>query len=120
MRWRWLCFFGFRLALRRLKHLAILREIKQPAQKNFIIYSSREDKLPITQANSRLPRRKLPHRKRETLLWKLLFCVRKRFGDLCGAVNLIPTSLLTPRSTIVTPYASALAMVRLLCVMMIS
>src|SRR5882724_4978770 len=36
VRRRWLCFLGFRLALRRLKHLAILREIKQPAQKNFM------------------------------------------------------------------------------------
>jgi hypothetical protein len=33
MRWRGL--FGFRLALRRLKHPTILREIGQPAQKNF-------------------------------------------------------------------------------------
>jgi hypothetical protein len=36
VRQRCLWFFGFRLALRRLKHLAILREIEQPAQKNFI------------------------------------------------------------------------------------
>ncbi|PYK20544.1 MAG: hypothetical protein DME55_01895 [Verrucomicrobia bacterium] len=32
---RCLWLFGFRLALRRLKHPAILRKIGQPAQKNF-------------------------------------------------------------------------------------
>src|SRR4029453_9775572 len=36
VRRRRLWLFGFRLALRRLKHLAILREIEQPAQKIFI------------------------------------------------------------------------------------
>jgi hypothetical protein len=71
------------LALRRLKHPAILREIGPPAQKNFIGFQcalpggqATDSSKPVT----RLPRKKLSHRQREALLSRLLFCADKRFG----------------------------------------
>src|SRR6266516_175171 len=106
MRWRGL--FGFRLALRRLKHPTILREIGQPAQKILQAHDllSEEpqaaDNSKFTTANPSsgglaacaFPEKKLPRCKRETLLSRLLFYVSKRFGgDLLSCSQFHPHEL---------------------------